>query len=65
MQEDFFTGSSTSEQLCGRDIRKPNLACPKCSGKLIDSVPNIVTATVPPKLEVNCLSCNYVGFRVY
>lgn len=39
------------------------LKCPKCGGDLIDSRPDWLLVSNPPKLNVNCIKCDYTGYR--
>lgn len=44
---------------------RPNgIACPNCAEELVDSNPMITLTSFPPKKNVNCTKCDYVGYRV-
>lgn len=44
---------------------RPNgIACPKCGAELIDTMPNCVLASLPPRLAISCLKCAWTGSRV-
>lgn len=48
------------------DVTKPwrnGIACPKCSGELMDSNPSMALASYPPQFRVHCPSCDYHGTR--
>ena len=42
---------------------KNGLGCPKCSEELLDSSPNYILTSNPPKLSVHCEACGYRGYR--
>lgn len=37
--------------------------CPQCSRKLF-SPKGIIALSLPPKMEVRCLNCDYKGYRI-
>ena len=42
----------------------PNgIACPKCGKEMFD-IDNKVLASLPPKKNVKCLSCNYLTYAI-
>lgn len=44
---------------------RPNgIACPKCGSELVDSDPSTQLASNPPQKNINCPSCNYIGYRI-
>lgn len=44
---------------------KPNgIACPKCGEELMDSQPMMTLTSNPPKKDIHCPSCGYVGYRI-
>ena len=44
---------------------KPNgIACPKCGEELMDSQPMVTLTFNPPKKDIHCPSCGYVGYRI-
>ena len=44
---------------------RPNgIACPHCAEELVDSNPMITFTSFPPKKNVNCSKCDYVGYRI-
>ena len=40
------------------------IACPKCGTELYDSNPMITLTSIPPKKNIHCNKCDYVGYRV-
>ena len=40
------------------------IACPNCGEELIDSKPDQVLASLPPKKNISCTSCGYSGYRI-
>jgi hypothetical protein len=44
--------------------RLNGFACPKCGEELFDSKPMITLTSMPPKKNVHCSKCDYVGYRV-
>lgn len=43
----------------------PNgIACPQCGGELVDSHPNVVLTSLPPKKDVHCPHCGHTDYRV-
>jgi DNA-directed RNA polymerase subunit RPC12/RpoP len=45
-----------------RDMRNRNgLECPKCKRELVDSNPNVVLTSNPPKKHVHCPHCTFQG----
>lgn len=39
------------------------IACPKCGDELYDSNPNVALTSYPPKYNIHCSSCGYIGYR--
>jgi hypothetical protein len=39
------------------------IACPKCGEELYDKHPDYILTCNPPKKEVICKKCNYLGYR--
>lgn len=39
------------------------IACPKCGEELYDSNPMITLTSMPPKKNVHCSKCDYLGYR--
>jgi ribosomal protein S27E len=43
----------------------PNgVACPECGAELMDTHPNNVLMSYPPKLRVKCSECAFEGYRM-
>ena len=45
----------------------PNgIACPKCGEEMLDTEPNVILTSIPPKKSVGCSSkkCDYTGYRI-
>ena len=43
----------------------PNgIACPNCGSELLDTNPMVTLTSYPPKKNVNCSECEYVGYRI-
>lgn len=40
------------------------IACPDCDEELYDSSPMTILTSNPPKKNVNCSKCGYVGYRI-
>jgi len=40
------------------------LHCPECGEELLDVHPNITLTMHPAQKEVECISCDYKGFRI-
>jgi len=40
------------------------IACPNCKKELMDSNPIITNLSYPPRKNINCTSCDYVGYRI-
>ena len=44
---------------------QPNgIACPDCDAELLDSEPMMTLLSNPPKKNVHCDSCKYIGYRI-
>lgn len=44
---------------------QPNgIACPRCGAELLDSTPNTILTTNPPKMAIHCDDCGYKDFRI-
>lgn len=43
--------------------RLNGMKCPKCEKELVDTNPNRLLLSSPPKKEVLCQSCGYSGYR--
>lgn len=42
----------------------PNgIACPNCGNELWDSAPEMTLASNPPKKNIHCPDCKYIGYR--
>jgi len=49
----------------GRYAPKYNgIKCPKCGDELIDSEPNMMLMSYPPRTRVECLGCKFKSTRV-
>jgi len=44
--------------------RLNGIACPKCGEELYDSNPMVTLASYPPKKNIKCSKCDYVGYRL-
>lgn len=40
------------------------IACPKCGSELYDTNPMVVLTSYPPKKNIHCVECDYVGFSL-
>ena len=40
------------------------IACPDCNEELYDNNPLVTLASYPPKKNVSCIKCGYVGYRI-
>ena len=41
-----------------------NIACPKCGHEMIDTTKHVTFSSLPPKVPVRCLKCEFTSFRV-
>lgn len=58
--------ATTSEYHWKMNSDEPRLngiACPKCGAELYDSSPMTTLTSMPPKKNVHCSKCDYVGYR--
>ena len=42
---------------------KNGIACDKCEEELLDTNPNLILSTNPPKKNVHCEGCGFIGYR--
>lgn len=43
----------------------PNgIACPDCGKELMDTNPYLTLTSNPPKKNVHCPACKYIGYRI-
>lgn len=56
--------SKEYDKLNGRSPVRNGIACPKCHRELVDSAPDKLLMSDPPKKNVSCPICGYVGYRV-
>lgn len=47
-----------------RGPRPNGIECPKCKRELLDSDPTSTLMSNPPKKNIHCPSCDYVGYRI-
>lgn len=40
------------------------IACPKCNEELVDSDPMVTLTSYPPKKNIKCVKCDFVGYRI-
>jgi ribosomal protein S27E len=40
------------------------ITCPKCGEELMDTNPMVTLTSYPPKKNVNCSKCEYIGYRI-
>lgn len=50
-------------QLNSNELQLNGIACPKCGEELYDSNPMMTLTSMPPKKNVHCSKCDYVGYR--
>jgi|688.fasta_scaffold613011_1 hypothetical protein len=50
-------------QLNSNEPQLNGIACPKCGEELYDSNPMMTLTSMPPKKNVHCSKCDYVGYR--
>ena len=43
---------------------KNGIACPVCDEELYDTNPSITLVSFPPKKNIHCINCKYIGYRV-
>jgi len=47
------------------DGRNPNgIECPHCRKELFDSSPAAILGSSPPKKDIHCMGCGYIGQRL-
>lgn len=51
-------------KLNNRSKKKNGIECPKCKSELYDSSPMITLASNPPRKNIHCESCDFVGYRI-
>lgn len=54
---------STHDWMCN-DPRPNGIACEKCGAELLDTNPNMVLTSMPPKKSVHCKKCGWSGYRL-
>ena len=47
----------------GQEPIKNGIACPQCGRELLDTTPNLVLTSYPPKKNIHCGNCEYKGYR--
>ena len=48
-----------------RYMAKPNgIECPECKSELYDTNPAVTLMSHPPKKDVHCEKCGFIGYRV-
>jgi len=63
--EEHKTQTATSHwDLMSNKPRPNGIACPNCGDELLDSNPMMTLTSMPPKKSVNCINCDYVGYRI-
>lgn len=56
----------TSERRSHNDNPVPNgIACPECGTELVDSNPNMMLCSDPPKKAIACTKCEFTGYRIF
>ena len=58
--------NSTAHNWHMTDWSKPQpngIACPECGEELMDTNPMITLTSMPPKKNIHCPECKYVGYR--
>lgn len=40
------------------------IACPKCGEEMYDSNPRKKLLSMPPKKNIHCSKCDYIGYRI-
>lgn len=51
-------------ELNSNQPRLNGIACPKCGEELYDFNPMVTLTSIPPKKDVNCSKCDYIGYRI-
>lgn len=51
-------------QINSNEPQLNGIACPKCGEELYDSNPMMTLTSMPPKKNVHCSKCDYVGYRI-
>ncbi len=44
-------------------MKDEDVPCPNCGGKLVNSQPDIILLSHPPKIHVHCENCGYSGYK--
>ena len=56
-------GEQVHDWMCNEP--QPNgIACEKCGAELLDTTPNMICSSLPPKKNVNCEQCGWKGWRL-
>ena len=58
------TGNLYWWQFYTNEPRPNGIACPNCAEQLVDSNPMMTLTSFPPKKNINCIKCDYVGYRI-
>jgi hypothetical protein len=66
LNEHNMAASSFYNDFYSNSPRPNGIACPKCGAELLDSNPNVMLTSMPPKMNTHCAKegCGYSGYRV-
>ena len=51
-------------QINSNEPQLNGIECPKCGEELYDSNPMMTLTSMPPKKNVHCSKCDYIGYRI-
>lgn len=66
LEEHNITSSNFNSSLNAKNSVPNGIECPKCGAELLDTRPNEILTSVPPKKNVGCSrdTCDYTGYRI-
>jgi len=64
LNEHNSQASSMHWSMNDNNPRLNGIACPECGEELFDSNPMMTLTSMPPKKNVHCSKCDYVGYRI-
>jgi predicted RNA-binding Zn-ribbon protein involved in translation (DUF1610 family) len=63
LDEHNTTATAWNASLYANTPQPNGIACPNCGEELMDSQPMMTLTSNPPKKNIHCPSCDYVGYR--
>lgn len=64
LEEHNSKDSNWNRHIYDRSPRPNGIACPNCGKELMDTNPIYTLLSIPSKKNINCPSCDYVGYRI-